>query len=130
MLRDLLNQRRQKTQFHNQIYAYRNKGKITKVFLKASLISVVKVLKGSKRTFLPNNIEIQLYDQTQKKVIFESSLMINSLGFYKGESTTSEIIMNTMKVIFSKLKLTGDPNVDFIKQLEADIKKLGGGKLE
>ena len=41
--------------------------------------------------------------------------MINSLGFYKGESTTSEIIMNTMKVIFSKLKLTGDPNVDFIK---------------
>ena len=130
MLRDLLNQRRQKTQFHKQIYAYRNKGKITKVFLKASLISVIKVLKGSKRTFLPNNIEIQLYDQTQKKVIFESSLMINSLGFYKGESTTSEIIMNTMKVIFSKLKLTGDPNVDFIKQLEADIKKLGGGKLE
>lgn len=38
--------------------------------------------------------------------------------------------MNSTKNVLSRLKMTGDPNVDFIKQLQSDLKKLGNGKFE
>lgn len=117
LLRELLNMRRQKTPFHRQIYAYRDqKGKITKLLLSASLISLLKEFKGKQRKFLPNNIQLTLYDQKTRKIVLELSLNLNELGFPTGESTTTaEVIMNSTKNVLSRLKMTGDPNVDFIK---------------
>jgi hypothetical protein len=58
-------------------------------------------------------IQIELYDNHMKRVIYESSLKVELFGFTNPEKTSSLEITNKVKAIFSRLHLTGDPQNDF-----------------
>ncbi|CDW74268.1 tpr domain containing protein [Stylonychia lemnae] len=122
--KQLLAQRRQKFQFHRQIYAHKqNKKSPKQVLLIASLIVVLEKNQNMNKK-QPQMVTLEIYVPNDKKIIFEQQLTITQLGFNKSTVTNIEIF-NKVKNMLSQLHLTGDPKNDLIDQLQDLLKKLG-----
>lgn len=74
----------------------------------ASLIEIKKKNQSSKGKSKPN-VQIQIYDQKKKKILYEISHQISFS--YSG----SNELTNRIKTVFSNIKYTGVPEEDFGK---------------
>jgi hypothetical protein len=68
--------RRKKVQFHKTLYNLQSK---KKVLLILSLVSILKKISGT-NLYVPSLIEIELYDQKQKKVVYDNKVKIEMFG--------------------------------------------------
>lgn len=77
------------------------------------MLIIQVVLNRARRSLVPQAVEVKVYNQLKKEVIFRASHGLNIMGFEKTEYPTKHEVADRVISLISLISVTGVPSKDF-----------------